>query len=104
MVRELLDQEDWMSFHIEGRVMTADVGTKALAADRFRLLVERMRMARNRVSPETTTSVQPQAAKRLVLLLCVAALVDQVEAADEERGLCLLRLDGRYFGGYSHGV
>ncbi|CAE7940779.1 RE1, partial [Symbiodinium sp. KB8] len=85
MVRELLDQEDWASYHIEGRVMTADVGTKALAADRFRLLVDRMQMARTRVSPEVTTSTQLQVAKRLVLLVCMAALVDQAEAAEEER-------------------
>ncbi|OLQ15439.1 Retrovirus-related Pol polyprotein from transposon TNT 1-94 [Symbiodinium microadriaticum] len=85
LIRELLDQEDWVSFHIDGRVMTADVGTKALAADRFRSLVDRMQMVRVRVSPVgTSNSVQPQVARRLVLLLCVASLVDQAEAADEE--------------------
>ena len=29
MIRELLEQEDWQSYHIDGKVMTADVGTKA---------------------------------------------------------------------------
>ena len=87
MVRELLDQEDWTSFHIDGRVMTADVGTKPLAADRFHMLVGRMQMSRIRVSPETASkakAVPPQVVKKLVLILCVASLVDQVEAADEE--------------------
>ena len=87
MIRELLDQEDWTSFHIDGRVMTADVGTKPLAADRFHMLVGRMQMSRIRVSPETASkakAVSPQVVKKLVLILCVASLVDQVEAADEE--------------------
>ena len=87
MIRELLDQEDWDSFHIDGRVMTADVGTKALAADRFHMLVERMQMSRTRVPsrPETTTrAIPPQVAKKLLMILCVASLVEQVEAATEE--------------------
>ena len=42
MIRELLEQEDWQRYHIDGQVTTADVGTKALAAERFGQLVERM--------------------------------------------------------------
>ena len=95
MIRELLDQEDWDSYHIDGRVMTADIGTKALAADRFHMLVERMRMSRTRVpstSATTTRAISPQVAKKLVVILCVASLVEQVEAATEEN------LDYIYYG------
>eukprot|EP00439_Symbiodinium_sp_Y106_P077568 s5040_g16.t1 len=86
LVRELLDQSDWDSYHIEGAVMTADVGTKALGSDRFNMLVDRMRMSRTRCCSEEARSARtlsPQLAKRLVLILCVATLVDRVEAADE---------------------
>ena len=85
LVREL-DQSDWDSYHIEGAVMTADVGTKALGSDRFNMLVDRMRMSQTRCSSEEARSARtlsPQLAKRLVLILCVATLVDRVEAADE---------------------
>ena len=88
MVRELLDQADWASYHVDGVTMTADIGTKALSTDRFGMLTERMRMSRVRCGTEEARkqkTFSPQLAKRLVLILCVASLVDQVEAADQEQ-------------------
>ncbi|CAE7369126.1 RE2 [Symbiodinium sp. CCMP2592] len=79
MVRELLDQNDWLSYHVDGVTMTADIGTKSLAADRFNMLADRMRMKHG-----TPKTLDPQFVQRLLLILCVASLVDQVEAADEE--------------------
>ena len=87
MVRELLDQADWASYHVDGATMTADIGTKALPADRFNMLADRMRMSRIRCQADESRkpkTFSPQLAKRLVLILCVASLVDQVEAADDE--------------------
>eukprot|EP00439_Symbiodinium_sp_Y106_P010491 s11035_g1.t1 len=88
LVRELLDQADWTSFHLDGVTMTADIGTKALPADRFGMLMDRMRMTRTRCTMAEAREVKtlnPQCARRLVLLLCLASLVDQVEAADAEQ-------------------
>ena len=88
LVRELLDQADWTSFHLDGVTMTADIGTKALPADRFGMLVDRMRMTRTRCTTAEAREVKTlnlQCARRLVLLLCLASLVDQVEAADAEQ-------------------
>ena len=85
MIRELLEQEDWQSYHIDGKVMTADVGTKALPADRFGLLVGRMiNMRRFRATVETSSGVDPKIAKKLVLVLCMAALVERADGAHPE--------------------
>ncbi|CAE7283572.1 RE1 [Symbiodinium sp. CCMP2592] len=82
MIRELLEQDDWQCYHIDGKVMTADVGTKALAVDRFSQLTARMRMVRSRETRVVSSGVDPKVAKKLVLLLCMAALVERVEAAE----------------------
>ena len=86
MVRELLEDPSWTALHVEGKMMPADLGTKALAADRFGFLVDRMRVVRRRQS--TTRTAEPVQARRLITLLCIALLVEQVEAAEiEDRGI-----------------
>ena len=77
MIRELLEQEDWQRYHIDGQVTTADVGTKALAAERFGQLVERMNFVRFRAAAAKASAVDPKVAKKLVLVLCMAALVER---------------------------
>ena len=98
LVRELLELPDWVSHHLEGRIMLADLGTKALAADRFSLLVDRMRVLRKRHG-EKALKPAAEHVKRLLMLLCLTALVEHGEAAEiEEResfdymflGVCLV--------------
>ena len=48
LVRELLELPSWSAHHVDGRIMIADLGTKALPADRFNQLVDRMRVIRRR--------------------------------------------------------
>ena len=79
MVRELLESGDWMVFHTEGRLMLADLGTKALPADRFGFLVDRMRVLRKRYN-EVGRAMAPAQTKKLIILLCLASVVEQTEA------------------------
>ena len=88
MVRELLEDPSWTALHIDGKMMPADLGTKALAADRFGFLVDRMRVVRRRQSTSTTRAIEPVQARSLITLLCLAWLVEQAEAAElEDRGI-----------------
>ena len=80
MVRELLDEPDWMCFHTDGKTMPADLGTKALAAERFNALWDLMKVKRTRATAlQSSPKVEPKQAKALLVLLCLASLVDQVE-------------------------
>ena len=83
MIRELLEFPDWMVYHVEGRLMLADLGTKALAADRFGFLVDRMRVLRRRYT-ETTRATSSSQAKKLMLLLCLASVAERAEAVEFE--------------------
>eukprot|EP00439_Symbiodinium_sp_Y106_P014321 s8640_g2.t1 len=81
LVRELLELPDWIAHHVDGRIMLADLGTKALASDRFNLLVDRMRVLRKRQGGERKR-VEPAHVKKLLTLLCLTALVECGEAAE----------------------
>ena len=81
LVRELLELPDWIAHHVDGRIMLADLGTKALASDRFNLLVDRMRVLRKRQDGERKR-VEPAHVKKLLTLLCLTALVECGEAAE----------------------
>ena len=87
LIRELLEQEDWVAHHVDGRVMLADLGTKALAADRFGFLADRMRVTRKRCQEAATSTARPEPVKKLLLLLWLASLVEQangVSTSDRE--------------------
>ncbi|OLQ15613.1 Copia protein [Symbiodinium microadriaticum] len=81
LVRELLEQADWTAHHTEGHVMLADLGTKALAADRFAFLTEKMRVVRKRHHDTKEPANKPARVKKLMLLLCLASLVEQADGA-----------------------
>ena len=83
MIRELLELPNWCAYHVDGKVMLADLGTKALAAERFNMLVDRMRVVRTRYSGPTRVLSASQA-KKLIAVLCVAAMVERGEAADAD--------------------
>ena len=98
LIRELLELPDWVANHIDGRIMLADLGTKALASDRFSMLVDRMRILRKHHGGVTQKS-GPAHVKRLLTLLCLTALVERGEAAESEEretfdylfvGLCMI--------------
>ncbi|CAE7031319.1 RE2 [Symbiodinium sp. CCMP2592] len=98
MIRELLELPNWCAYHVDGKVMLADLGTKALAADRFNMLVDRMRVVRTR-STASTKSLTAGQAKKLMMVLCLAAMVEHGEAAEIDPrepfdyrfvGLCML--------------
>ena len=98
MIRELLEFPDWMVYHVEGRLMLADLGTKALPADRFGFLVDRMRVLRRRHTETTRTTTSNQA-KKLIILLCLASVVERAEAAEvEDRESHGLRVHGALCG------
>ena len=83
MIRELLEDPSWAALHVDGKVMPADLGTKALSADRFGFLVDRMRVVRRRQNNVARTT-NPVQVRRLVTLLCIALLVERGEAAEYE--------------------
>ncbi|CAE7234210.1 RE1, partial [Symbiodinium necroappetens] len=81
LIRELLEQADWTAHHVDGRVMLADLGTKALSADRFGFLAERMRVVRKRCPDTKSSATRPEPVKKLLLLLWLASLVEQANGA-----------------------
>ena len=83
MIRELLEDPSWAALHVDGKVMPADLGTKALSAERFGFLVDRMRVVRRRQN-HVARATNPEQVRRLITLLCVALLVERGEAAEQE--------------------
>ena len=83
MIRELLEFPDWVAYHIDGRLMIADLGTKPLSSDRFAFLVDKMRVVRKR---RTVTGADPVQVKKLLALLCLVSLVDGARGAEAGNG------------------
>ncbi|CAE7838088.1 GIP [Symbiodinium sp. CCMP2592] len=83
MIRELLEYPDWLAFYLDGKVMPADLGTKALAVDRFNVLVDRMRVQRKRHHGDSK-GLAPGQVKQLMMVLCLTAMVEQGKAAEQE--------------------
>ena len=97
MIRELFELLDWMGYHVDGRIMLADLGTKPLPADRFGFLVDRLRVLRKRFSCATKTAA-PLQIKRLITLFCLTSLVERADGAEIAEGAGRDSLDYMFFG------
>ena len=84
LLRELLDQNSWQSFHLEGTAMLADLGTKSLASDRYHFLMHKMGLERPAVetSKAKLVSSSGRVPPEMIALLMLLALVPEVEAMD----------------------
>ncbi|CAE7580175.1 RE2, partial [Symbiodinium sp. CCMP2456] len=83
MIRELLEFPDWVAYHLDGRLMIADLGTKPLSSDRFAFLVDKMRVVRK---SRIVTGADPVQVKKLLALLCLVSLVDGARGAGTGNG------------------
>ena len=82
MLRELLDCPAWTAYHLEGKLMLADLGTKGLAADRFWFLMQLMGLDRP-VGRLSSSAASPQQVKKMIALMMIVALFPEAEASRE---------------------
>ena len=64
--------------------MLADLGTKALPADRFGFLTDKMRVVRKRHQDAKEPAAKPAQVKKLLLLLCLTSLVEQAHGMSHD--------------------
>ena len=79
MLRELLDGPDWMSYHLDGHLMLADLGTKGVPSDRFWHLMQLMGLHRPVDVPAPRGS--PEKVKQMIAMMMIVALLPEAEAS-----------------------
>ena len=80
MLRELLDGPDWTSYHLEGHLMLADLGTKGVPADRFWHLMQLMGLHRP-VADRAPSRVATERVKQMLAMMMIVAFPLESAAA-----------------------
>ena len=81
-LRELLDGPDWMSYHLDGHLMLADLGTKGVPSDRFWHLMQLMGLHRPVDVPAPRGS--PEKVKQMIAMMMIVALLPEAEASSTQ--------------------